>query len=80
MPKYGNLDLDPKNLILLTQLFCHVEEVINTLPTSSYQYLAITLRQSIVKNVFLTENNRIWFCVFWITFAYLGKKINISIK
>ena len=36
MPKYGNLDPETKKLIFLTQLFCHVEELTNTFPTSSH--------------------------------------------
>ena len=44
------------------------------------EYLGIILRQFIVKNSFLTENDRIWFCVFCITFGYLGTKINININ
>ena len=78
MLKYGNLDLDPKKTIYLTQLFCHVEEVTNMFQQALTQYLGIVLRQFIVKNAFLTENNRIWFCVFCITFGYLGTKTNIT--
>ena len=78
MLKYGNLDLDPKKTTYLTQLFRHVEEVTNTFQQELTQYLGIVLRQFVVINAFLTENNRIWFCVFCITFGYLGTKANIT--
>ena len=42
------------------------------------QYLGVILWQFIIKNAFLTENNRIWFCIFCITFGYLGTKTNIT--